>query len=36
MTVKALSLENTIQPMWEERHAETIEESLVRGNRSDQ
>ena len=36
MTVKALSLENTIQPMWEERHAETIEESLVRGKRSDQ
>ena len=36
MTVKALSLENTIQPMWEERHAETIEESLVRGKLSDQ
>ena len=34
-TVKALALDNAMRPMWEERHAENIENSVVRGARSD-
>ena len=35
-TVKALALDRTIRPLWEDRHADTIEESLVRGKLADQ
>ncbi len=34
-TVKALALDNAMRPMWEERHAENIENSVLRGARSD-
>lgn len=34
-TVKALALEESIRPWWEDRHAAAIEASLVRGRRSD-
>jgi PrtD family type I secretion system ABC transporter len=34
-TVKALALEPAIRPAWEERHAETIVQSMDRGRRSD-
>ncbi len=34
-TVKALALDNAMRPMWEERHAENIENSVMRGARSD-
>lgn len=35
-TVKALALDRTSRPLWEDRHADTIEESLVRGKLADQ
>lgn len=34
-TVKALALEHCMRPMWEERQAATIEQSVLRGARSD-
>ena len=34
-TIKALALERTIKPSWEEKHADTIERALVRGGRTD-
>jgi len=34
-TVKALALDNAMRPMWEERHAENIENSVLRGAKSD-
>ena len=34
-TVKALALDNAMRPLWEERHAENIENSVLRGARSD-
>src|SRR5512144_2036568 len=34
-TVKALSLEKAIRPLWEERHAECIERAVVRGSAAD-
>jgi len=34
-TVKALALDNAMRPMWEERHAENIENSVARGAKSD-
>ena len=34
-TIKALALERTIKPEWEEKHADTIERALVRGGRTD-
>ena len=34
-TVKALSLENDLKPMWEDRQADTIERSIMRGNQAD-
>jgi ATP-binding cassette, subfamily C, bacterial LapB len=34
-TVKALALDNAMRPMWEERHAENIENSVTRGAKSD-
>ena len=34
-TVKALALDETIRPLWEDRHAETITESLKRGSKND-
>ena len=34
-TVKALALEGTLRPQWEERHADTIEHSIDRGGRAD-
>ena len=34
-TIKALALERTIKPAWEEKHADTIERALVRGGRTD-
>ncbi len=34
-TVKALALEESVRPWWEERHAAAIETSIVRGQRSD-
>jgi ABC-type bacteriocin/lantibiotic exporter with double-glycine peptidase domain len=34
-TVKALSLDNAVRPLWEERHAECIERAVVRGSRAD-
>jgi ATP-binding cassette subfamily C protein LapB len=34
-TVKALALEQTLGPRWEERHADTIEHSIDRGGRAD-
>jgi len=34
-TVKALALDNAMRPMWEERHAENIENSVQRGAKSD-
>ena len=35
-TVKALALDESIRPMWEERHADTIVQALDRGRRADQ
>lgn len=34
-TIKALALENTIKPAWEDKHANTIERALLRGGRTD-
>jgi ATP-binding cassette subfamily C protein LapB len=34
-TVKALSLDRAIRPLWEERHAECIERAIVRGSAAD-
>jgi len=34
-TVKALALDNAMRPMWEEKHAENIENSVSRGSKSD-
>jgi len=34
-TVKALALENDIAPLWEDRQADTIKRSIMRGTRSD-
>lgn len=34
-TVKALALEESIRPLWEEKHAATIEDSMHRGRKSD-
>ena len=34
-TVKALALDDAIRPVWEDRHAETIERALERGTRAD-
>jgi len=34
-TIKALALEHTMRPMWEERQARTIEQSIQRGSRAD-
>jgi ATP-binding cassette subfamily C protein LapB len=34
-TVKALSLDRAIRPLWEEHHAECIERALVRGSAAD-
>ena len=34
-TIKALALENTIKPNWEDKHADTIERALVSGGRTD-
>jgi len=34
-TIKALALGQAIRPEWEEKHAETIENALVRGGRAD-
>ena len=34
-TVKALALEHCMRPLWEERQAATIEQSMLRGARSD-
>ncbi|OFX08206.1 MAG: type I secretion system ATPase, partial [Alphaproteobacteria bacterium RIFOXYD12_FULL_60_8] len=34
-TVKALALDHAVQPMWEQRTAAAIEESIQRGNRTD-
>jgi len=34
-TVKALALEHTLRPMWDERQAATVEQSMLRGARSD-
>ncbi len=34
-TIKALALGRSMQPLWEERHAETIERSVIRGARMD-
>ncbi len=34
-TVKALALEDSIRPIWEDRHADTIEQALDRGGSAD-
>ncbi len=34
-TIKALALEHTMRPIWEERQARTIEQSIQRGSRAD-
>ncbi len=34
-TIKALALERTMRPMWEDRQARTIEQSIQRGSRAD-
>jgi len=34
-TIKALALDNAMRPMWEEKHAENIENSIVRGAKAD-
>jgi PrtD family type I secretion system ABC transporter len=34
-TIKALALDRSVRPMWEERQASTIEQSMIRGSRSD-
>jgi ATP-binding cassette subfamily C protein LapB len=34
-TIKALALEKAIRPDWEERHADSIENAIVRGGRAD-
>ena len=34
-TVKALALHDSIRPFWEDRHADTIEQALSRGTKSD-
>jgi PrtD family type I secretion system ABC transporter len=34
-TIKALGLEQAIRPLWEERHARTIEQAIVRGAQAD-
>ena len=34
-TVKALALNDSIRPIWEERHADTIEQAVSRGTKSD-
>ena len=34
-TVKALALEDSIRPVWEETHADTIEDAINRGRKSD-
>jgi len=34
-TIKALALERTMRPIWEERQARTIEQSIQRGSRAD-
>ncbi|HEY1720310.1 MAG TPA: peptidase domain-containing ABC transporter [Magnetospirillaceae bacterium] len=34
-TIKALALEHTMRPLWEERQARTIEQSIQRGSRAD-
>ena len=34
-TVKALALDDSIRPVWEERHADTIEQALDRGGSAD-
>ncbi len=34
-TIKALALEDSLRPVWEDSHAETIERSLTRGSRAD-
>ena len=34
-TVKALALNDSIRPLWEERHADTIEQAISRGTKSD-
>ena len=34
-TVKALSLDDSVRPLWEDRHAETIEQAILRGSRTE-
>jgi ATP-binding cassette subfamily C protein LapB len=34
-TVKALALHDSIRPYWEDRHADTIEQAVSRGTKSD-
>lgn len=34
-TIKALALEGSMRPMWEERHAHNIESAIARGGRTD-
>ncbi|MEQ8664229.1 MAG: ATP-binding cassette domain-containing protein [Rhodospirillales bacterium] len=34
-TIKALALEGSMRPIWEERHAENIESAISRGSRTD-
>ncbi len=34
-TVKALNLEAAMRPLWEQRHADTIERAITRGSRAD-
>ncbi|MCW8971571.1 MAG: ATP-binding cassette domain-containing protein, partial [Rhodospirillales bacterium] len=34
-TIKALALDRAMRPLWEEKHADTIENALVRGSRAD-
>ncbi len=34
-TVKALALDGAMRPLWEERHADTIERSMTRGGKAD-
>ena len=34
-TIKALALDRTMEPVWEEKHADNIETSVIRGSRTD-
>jgi len=34
-TIKALALDRSMEPVWEEKHAENIENAIVRGSRTD-